>query len=348
MSTEEKTSLADDAGEIYDALASEVEEEVIEEVAENPEEQETASDEVIVIEASDEDEEATGETDEVEVEAKETEPEAEKVDEEEVVEDDVEPLAHWLRKDKEMFKGLPREAKEFLIERDKEFQRHANDKVQESLAIKRALEPLRDELTQYGVSDDQAVRTLVGAHKMLQNNPKDGIKHLMNQYQISPEVLFGDEETAQPATDPRVDAIENKVSLYEQQLAQREQASLAGRLEEFKKNAEFFDDVINEMTEIAYVERMKNPNVIPDLEAVYKKACRANDKVWEVLLKRERESAGKAKSVERSKAAAGTRVKTTPESKRPRDKAQTGDAIRDDLSAIWDELAEKQKTGIAL
>jgi len=341
VSTEEKTSLADDLGDVYDSLTEEEVEETDDVTVEDAEKEEAASDEVIIIKAEDE----SDEEEQIEVAEDEEKLEA-AVEEEEEEEDDVEPLAHWLKKDKEEFKGLPKNAKEFLVRRDKEFQRHANDKVQESLSIKRALEPIREELVQFGVPEDQAVRTLVGAHVMLKNDPKMAIRQLMNTYKLSPEELFNTDDT-QPESDPRVDALENKVTNYEQLMAEREQAALSGRLEEFKKNAEFFDDVMDEMTELAMVERARNPAVVPDIEKLYNKACQMNDTVRVELLKRERAADGKVESTQRSKNAAGTKVKTTPVSKKRKEK--TGPkSVRDDLSAVWDEIEERDKTGIAL
>ena len=320
---EEKTSLADDIGEAYDSLA---EDEVVETEADNveevdEEEQETADDEVVGEEA---------ESDEVD--------EAEEGEEEK--EDDVEPLAHWLKADKDQFKELPSTAKEFLVRRDKEFQRQATEKVNEVMHIKRALEPIKEEITQYGISDDQAVRSLVGAHMMLQKKPKEGIRALMERYRISPEELFS-EDDSQDAGDPRVAALENKVTSYEQLMAAKEQAQLAGRLEEFKKNAEFFDDVTPEMTKLAYIERMNNPNVAPDIEKLYEEACQMNSAVRAELMRREAAGIGKAKSTMRSKNAAGTKIKATPVAKKRKTDEESNRSLHDDISAAWDEVEEK-------
>lgn len=322
---EEKTSLADDIGETFDELSKdEVEETEIEVVEEDAEEVEAeASDDVIVIEAAEEEEVI-----------------AEEAGEEEEEEEKIEPLAHWLKADKEKFKELPSSAKEFLIRRDKEFQRQATEKSNEVMHIKKALEPIRDELTQFGVSDDQAVRTLIGAHLMLQNNPKQGIQALMARYQLTPEALFSQDDS-QPEVDPRIQALENKAMQYEQSMAAQTQAQLAGRLEEFKKNAEFFEQVTAEMIDVAQLERMRNPNVTPDIEHVYNRACMMNDEVRTELARREAAGEGKVKSNARSKNAAGTKVKRTPVTKSRTDETKPR-AIRDDLSSTWDEMMQNQ------
>lgn len=318
---EEKTSLADDIGEAFDELSSdEVEETEIAAVEEGAVETEEAeaSDDVIIIKASEDDE-------------------TEEIGEEE----NIEPLAHWLKADKEEFKGLPSKAKEFLIRRDKEFQRQATEKANEVMHIKRALEPIREELNRFGVSDDQAVRTLIGAHKMLQENPKQGIQALMARYQLTPEALFSADDDSRPAVDPRVEALEYKAMQYEQSMMANTQAQVLGRMEEFKKNAEFFDKVTPEMIDVAQLERMRNPNVLPDIEKVYNRACMMNDEVRAELVRREAAGEGKVKSNARSKNAAGTKVKTTPVSKSRTDEAKPR-ALRDDLSSTWDEMMQNQ------
>ena len=122
MSTEERTDLADDIAAAYDEHS---EDEVVEIETDDVVEDEDAEDveENVSVEETDEEESTEEESSEEETDAEE-EDEKRKDHQEEAVEDDVEPLAHWKRDDKEYFKTLPAKAKNFLIERDKEFQRH--------------------------------------------------------------------------------------------------------------------------------------------------------------------------------------------------------------------------------
>jgi len=339
VSTEEQTSLADDIGDVYDELSSEVEETDADNVVEDAAEEEVA--EVIDEEVAEEADETVG------VESEGQTDEVEEVPEDIPVETDEEtaPLAHWKMEDKEYFKTLPDDAKKFLVERDKEFQRQASNKVTEVMHIKRALEPIHEEMAQFGVSDDQAVRTLVGAHMMLKNDPKKGIQHLMGQYGLTPETLFSQDDT-QDTVDPRIVNLENKAMQYEQNIVAQEQATLAGRIDEFRKNAEFFDEVQGEMTQLAVIERARNPNVTPDIEMLYNRACRMNEAVWEKLESKRRAAGGRVEANNRSANAAGSKVRPTAASKR--NKAKTGPrSMREDLEASWDEVEEHEQ-GTAL
>lgn len=339
MPTEDKTDLADDMSKVWDDLSQEEVEEDVEQEAADREiiieasDEESDDEQAEAVEASADEDEAVEELEEAEIEAPEEESE----------EDDVEPLAHWKMKDKEMFKSLPKEAKEFLIDRDKTWQRQANEKIQVSAGVQRALDPIREEMTQYGVSDDQAIRTLVGAHKMLQNNPREGILRLMGQYQLSPEELFTEPAEGEKV-DPRIEALENKAQQFEQLTMAQQQAAVAAKIEEFKKNAEFFDDVTAEMTHLAAVERAQNPGVVPDIEQLYNKACWMNEGVRAKLIDRQNRDASKEKSTQRSKRASGAKVKATPTARKRAEK-DGPTSIRDDLSALYDELATRDETG---
>lgn len=343
MSMEKENELVDDLGEVYDKLT---EEEVVEDNAEDVVEE--IEEEVVEENVEGEDnaeEEAEPEVaEEQDQEQDQAEEEVEESEEEEA--EHIEPLAHWLREDKKMFAELEPKAQEFLIRRDKEFQRQATEKANEVMHLKRALDPVRDEIAQHGISDDQAVRTLVGAHMMLQQKPKQAIQHLMSQYGITPETLFSEDDPT-PVTDPRVDALENKVTAYEQGELQRRQAELYGRLVEFKKNAEFWDDVQDQMVYVAQVERSRNPNVTPDIEVVYNKACLMNDRVAGILENRKLAGANKATSTKRSKNAAGAKVKPTAATKKSKPETKpTGQ--RATIAAIWDELEERDKNNVTL
>lgn len=347
VSTEDRTDLADDLAEVYDKLSEEDAEVDADNVEEDAAEEEEAE-EIEDVEESAEDEE----TEEGAGEPVDEVDEADEADVEETAEEDQDeddgaaPLEHWKMEDKKYFKTLPARAREFLVERDKEFQRQASAKITEVMHIKRALEPIKEEMSKFGVSDDQAVRTLVGAHKMLVDNPKEGIKHLMGQYNLTPEALFS-QDGPEDTVDPRILNLENKAAQYEQSVVAREQAMLAGRIDEFRKNAEFFDEVQGEMTQLAVAARAVNPDVAPDIEVLYNKACRLNEGVWEKLQSRKQKESGKVNANRRSENAAGAKVKPTAASKRQKAKTTGKRSMQDDLYASWDEVAERQQ-GTAL
>ncbi len=72
-----------------------------------------------------------------------------------------------------------------------------------------------------------------------------------------------------------------------------------------------------------------------------------NEDVRMELVARERAGGAKAKSVDRSMNAAGTKVKTTSASKRKTGKGKAPVSLTDELSALYDEQ-EQRESGTAL
>ena len=246
---------------------------------------------------------------------------AEGDDEDDTDEDVLEPLQHWRPEDREMFKTLPEEAKEFLIDRDKRFQRSVTRGQEDVASIKKALEPVREELVKFGVSDGDAVRRLIGAHMRLREDPVNTMLELMGSYNIDIGDLTGENGDGEK-TDPSDSAVRREVrELREEVRRDRDtrQASAANKfateIEEFKGDHEFFDDVREEMTAIAwsYQNRKLDP---PPLADLYEKACWQDPVIRKKMIAREgRSDSEKGKAdVKKAKRASKSRVRSTPKS----------------------------------
>lgn len=162
----------------------------------------------------------------------------------------------------------------------------------------------------------------------------------MGQYGVTPELLFSEDET-QDTADPRIVALENKVTEREQADINARRAAVGARIDEFKKNAEFFEDVKAEMSDRAAIETSKNPGVVPDIQKLYDDACWAVPDVRAKLISRNQAKNEKVKSVDRSKNAAGTKVKSSAESKKVK-KDTSPKTLHDDISASFDEVENRQ------
>lgn len=261
---------------------------------------------------------------------------------------DVEPLEHWANEDKDAFKKMPREAQEFLISRDKKFQAHFTRKLQEVAEIRRALEPALPEMRYFGVSEADAVRRLVGAHKMLQEKPYEAIRFIADTYGID----LGKSTAAEPRSEDS--AALSEVRSIRQEMANRERMALQARVMEweqkidsFKKDHEFFEEVEPAMTRIAegYAARGEQ---IPDLASLYDQAVYADPTVRQRELSRQRAAEDK-KRIEAEKAAAkkarratGARVKGSSTAAEEKPKNQK--TLHDALAAAWDKAHEQTKT----
>ena len=339
--TEEKEAptLKEDLGRVFDEYEKEKEEEVeveAEEVVEEAEpgadeesHKEAATDEIIEpLKADDaEGDEETGEADEDEG------------DEEE----GLEPLQHWRPEDREMFKTLPEEAKEFLIDRDKRFQRSVTRGQEDVADIRKALEPVRQELVKHGVSEGDAVRRLIGAHIRLKDDPANTILELMSSYDIDIGDLTGENGEGEK-TGPSDSAVKREVQELREEMRRDRETRQAGaadkfatEVEEFKVDHEFFDDVREEMTAIAWsYSNRKLPS--PPLADLYEKACWQDPVIRKKMIAREGRSdseKGKAEA-KKAKRATKSRVRSTPKS--AGDGKPAKKTLREDLSETYDRM----------
>lgn len=292
------------------------------------------------LEETTEEQEASEEV--VEEQEPEESPEEDSEDSEE--EESLEPLKHWHKEDREVFKTLPREAQEFLLRRDKEFQASATKKQMEVSDIKKALEPVREDLVKYGVSDGDAIRRLVGAHVRLQENPKEAISWLMQSYGINPSDILGmDEErsgTRDDAAMREIQDLKNRLKEYENRTLHERQSTLQREIDEFSKDHEFFEEVQGEMATIARSFTMRGEPA-PSLEQLYEKACWMNDDVRNRLIKKrqteeqKRKAEESKKNLSKSKRAAQASVRS-PRKTSGTQKESSKRSLREDLADAFD------------
>lgn len=261
---------------------------------------------------------------------------------------DLQPLEHWANEDKDAFKKMPREAQEFLISKDKKFQAHYTRKLQEVAEIRRALEPARPEMQYFGVSEADAIRRLVGAHKMLQEKPYEAIRFIADTYGID----LGKSTAAEPR--PEESAALSEVRSIRQEMANRERMALQARvmawekqIETFKKDHEFFEEVEPAMTRIAegYAARGED---IPDLANLYDQAVYADPTIRQRAIARDR-SAEEKRRIEAERASAkkarrAVNAKVRGSSAAAEERPKSDKTLRDDLAAAWDKAHEQTKT----
>jgi len=324
--------------------------EVFDELTKEPEEKETPTQDDVAEESESKEIEVS--TDEViepaEAGADEDEPgEPEKTEEDPESEEVINPLQHWRPEDKEMFKSIPREAQEFLIERDKnfqDFQASVTQKQADVADIKRALDPVREELTKQGVSEADAVRRLIGAHMRLKDDPVNTMRELMASYEIDIGDLTGEngngEKVDHPDSAARREVKELKEEFQKERDARQmaDGQKLATEIEAFKADHEHFDDVREEMTDIAWSYHRKKLD-LPPLADLYEKACWQNTSVRKKMIAQEGSSKSEKDTVDAKKAkrASSAKVRSTPKSSSEHAEKETK-TLREDLSATYDRL----------
>ena len=339
--TEEKEAptLKEDLGRVFDEYEKEKETEVEVEAEEVVEEAEPGADEGSHVEAATDEIIEPLKADDAEGDEETGEADEDEGDEEE----GLEPLQHWRPEDREMFKTLPEEAKEFLIDRDKRFQRSVTRGQEDVADIRKALEPVRQELVKHGVSEGDAVRRLIGAHIRLKDDPANTILELMSSYDIDIGDLTGENGDGEK-TGPSDSAVKREVQELREEMRRDRETRQAGaadkfatEVEEFKVDHEFFDDVREEMTAIAWsYSNRKLPS--PPLADLYEKACWQDPVIRKKMIAREGRSdseKGKAEA-KKAKRATKSRVRSTPKS--AGDGKPVKKTLREDLSETYDRM----------
>lgn len=341
MAEEKPKSLAETMSEEWDKKVAE--EDQLEEPTDDGDEEEAeeeleaGDEEVAGDEVDDEEPEDEGEGEEEEITAAKEEKPSFKPG-------DLAPLEHWSAEDKETFSKLPREAQDFLISKDKKFQAHYTRKLQEVSEIKRALEPVRQEIEYFGVTEADAIRRLIGAHKMLQQKPAEAIRFIADSYGLDINQLMSGQA-------PEESAAVREVHSIRQQMAERERMAYMQRvqaweqqIEMFKKDHEFFEAVEDDIALIAQGHVMRN-EPIPSLADMYDRAIYANPTVRQRLLAKEKSTerqkrlADEKARARKAKRAAGAKVRSTSVASEEKSKGPA--TLREALSEAWDQ-AEQQ------
>jgi len=249
----------------------------------------------------------------------------------------LDPLAHWLKKDKEMFQTLEPEAQEFLIRRDKEWQSLATRKMQDVSDMQKALDPVREEMTMAGISEADAVRRLVTAHVFLQKDPANGARWLFQQYGIDPSAILGTDESETESSDSaamrEIQKLREELKQRDRQTFEAERRAVQAKLVQFAETAEFYDKVEPEMLGIVNACKARGEQP-PELEALYEQACWANAEVRKEMIRRQglEKSDRETEAAKKAQRASATKVKgsRTSSNKKPTGTPKT---LREDLLA---------------
>lgn len=322
-------SLSETLAANWDAAEEELEESEEEEVEEA--EEDTKAEEPAPVEETPEPEfKAEEEAETKETEAPKWEP------------GDLSPQDHWTQPDKEAFRSLPKTAQELVLKKDREFQADYTRKMQAIAEVRHALDPVRQEIEQFGVSEGDAVRRLVGAHLQLKQNPQQAIRYIAETYGI-------DLGNLDAAPRPEESAALREVNSIRQALLEREKAEYVGRvttwdqkINEFKKDKPFFDDLQGDMERIAK-SFIVSGQPIPDLPILYDQALWSNASIREKALAAKRSDEEKKRlesekeRAKKARKAAGTRVRSTPTGEEKTAKSQS---LRDSLMENWDKATQ--------
>jgi hypothetical protein len=267
----------------------------------------------------------------------------------------LEAPTHWPAPARELFAKQPPEVRSFLLERHKAMEADYTKKMQELAPVRRlndvldeGFKPYDDEMRKLGVTRDQALRELLGAHHRWKSDPQEYIRWVAGVSGIDLKNLVEGAAAADPAGESptvkalraEIDGLKAQVGQFSGAHAQQQQNAQLSEVTKFaeEKDAQgnlkrpYFDEVAKEMTAL-----LKN-GVATDLQDAYDRAIHANPTTRaRVLAASQAEQRAKDEADRKAKAEAARKASAanvTGEGAAADMAAQTG-SVREDLEAAF-------------
>lgn len=251
---------------------------------------------------------------------------------------------HWAEGDRNLFGKSPREIQQRWLDREKEYTKGFDAKAQELAKLSREREQLDEMFSPYsrdlelrGMSRQQFMGSLIGAHKFLLENPNEAIKWVAQQYGVDFAAL-----NEQKPADPQFDKLSQGYQSLEKRLngfvsaqQQAEQQQNLGKVQTFVEAKDekgqllhpFFDEVAEDVLAV-----MKTG--VRDIDAAYAKAVRMNDAVFEkVQAQKAVSTQAAAKAKQQAEIDKAKRAGVTSQAREATNGATRPSTLKDDLEA---------------
>lgn len=194
--------------------------------------------------------------------------------------------ASWKKEHHETWSTMTPQAREYAWQREEEMKAGVEPlktKAQMADAFSKAVEPYMPTIQGLGMDPIKAVQGLMDADYRLRTLPADEKKKLIAELAASYGVNLSEVEPSQAAiSDPKVYALEKKVTDMEGREAARKQAEqdaadqvILAQINEFAPRAELFDDALPTMIKLLQGE------VADGIEDAYAKAIRLDPALYE-------------------------------------------------------------------
>lgn len=280
--------------------------------------------------------EEEGEKEEVETKPEDSEDEPD--------EESLEPLEQWPESVKDRFKDLSREDQLWMIDTYKGFQSDYTKKTQEISSLKKAVEPVLDQIEELGISEGEAISNLVNTHIAFQNMPYTTAKFVFESYGIDVDELRNNWDNPQEADQAINPQKREEIRKKEKaQLEAQKQKAAEGekKWKAFAKEHEYAETLRPVMIGLAHAEFQENGEV-PPLDALYERAMWVNDKTRQIAMKnaengdladrveKKKNSVEKAKNA--SKSVKRGSITSDPEPDEPK-------TMREEMSILYDQLS---------
>ena len=228
---------------------------------------------------------------------------------------------------------MPREAQDYVLERDKSMTADYTRKTQDVAQIRQAYEPLhhvlnpmRQALQQSGISEAEYVARLIQADRNLQQNPYGAIQQLARNAGINLEALEQPQAATVQQPDPQMNALQQQVQQLqgyvqnnEERQAQERQVGLQGQIETFATQSDADGNLAHPHFDALRVTmgQLIEANAASDLNDAYSKALRLDDTLYQQSLEAERTKVKAAEDKRRKEAVAKAKKVPTRRSANP-------------------------------
>jgi hypothetical protein len=170
---------------------------------------------------------------------------------------------HWSSDYKAKFENLTNEARNLVLEFEKDFKNGYQERVRKISDVENALEPWRQHIIQRGMSEGDAIRTLFALQSQVERDPVNGVLSIAQRFgimdqlrqQFAPDT---DDEFVDPelkALRQQVQELHSQLGNFQQQTVQSQQETLMQQIESFKSQTDdsgnlvhpYFDQVRHTM-----------------------------------------------------------------------------------------------------
>jgi hypothetical protein len=260
---------------------------------------------------------------------------------------------HWSAEDRATFDELPSAAQDYLLKREKQYETGIQSKSEQLKPIDEALSPYDQTLKLRGIDRATAIKTWVQAQTLLDTDPVNGLKMLIQSYgtevgeKLAAELGFANEPDY-GNDDPEVAKLKNEIKTLKQASQQTEtqyqslrNTDAMEQVRQFKEETDgdgkllrpHFDDAMPVM------HAMLSTGQATDLSDAYERAVGTVPAYQQELASKAAEDAKTKEAEKRAKAAdkakrAAKSVEGRSSKPPPQKQATT---LRDELLAAWDK-----------
>lgn len=243
----------------------------------------------------------------------------------------IRPPASWTPAAKAKFATLDPEVQKEVLRREQDVEKGFRDRAEQLKRyepLENILAPRRALWAAQGLDEASAIKTLLAAQDLLEQDPRKGLEFLAKSYGVDlAQPVQGQAFAPQPAGNsptPEFTALQQELADLKRQMATQSEAGLVSQIEAFRQDPKnlYFENVREDMAVLL------NSGKAKDLPEAYEMACWMNPEI-RALLQTPQVAPVPAQDVSRKKAA-GSSVTGSP--------AQAVGAVPNPNGSIEDDI----------